>query len=75
MRALDLKAPSGAAKISVSYWMPDMPDMGRSEEVALLQNDHSFSTTLFFSMSGRRQITLKITDGDDSDEYTFDLSV
>jgi hypothetical protein len=68
----DLQAPSNNATIDVTYWMPDMPDMGKSEVASIQQSDGSFLVTLFFSMPGRWEMTLKIKNGSIQDAYVFE---
>ncbi|HBQ21370.1 MAG: hypothetical protein A2Z91_06580 [Deltaproteobacteria bacterium GWA2_38_16] len=68
-------AKTSAQTITVQYDMPTMPSMGTSEEIATYNpEDDFFTTTLFFTMSGRWQITLKLEDGALQDEYTFEIS-
>lgn len=68
-----LESLSDKASITVIYRMPEMPQMGDSEEKTTLQSDGSFLTTLFLSMAGRWQIILKIEDGSLQDEYIFEV--
>lgn len=71
----DLQFPSNDATINVTYWMPDMPDMGKSEAAGIRQPDGSFLITLFYSMPGRWEITLKIKNGSMQDEHVFETKI
>ena len=73
--ARNFSACSSDARLSVTYWMPEMLEMGKSEEAITLQPDGSYTTTLFFSMSGRWQVTISIKDNNVEDEYTFETDV
>jgi len=73
-RTSDLTSVSSDSKINVSYWMPSMPEMGKDEVEATLLPDGRFQATLFFSMAGTWEITLKITEGSLQDEYVFEVS-
>ncbi len=68
----DLKNPSDQATLKITYWMPEMPDMGKSDGVAVRQTDGSYTSTLFFGMPGHWEITLKMQDGNIQDDYVFD---
>lgn len=72
VHATDLRGPSDQAKVSVTYWMPDMPAMGKSEAAATRQADGTYAVTLFFSMAGKWQMTVNLQDGSDQDEYVFE---
>jgi len=72
--ASDLKSTASESKISVSYWMPSMPEMGKDEVQATQLLDGRHEATLFFSMEGTWEITLKITEDSLQDEYVFEVS-
>ncbi len=63
------------AKVTFSYSMPAMPDMGKSEAQGIRQSDGSYIATLFYSMSGRWEVILKIEDNEIQDEYQFDVAL
>lgn len=75
VHAADLSNFSDQAKITISYWMPDMPTMGKSDATAIRQNDGSYEVTLFYSMSGRWEITLTIQDENKQDNYVFETKL
>ena len=72
--ASDLKSTASESKISVSYWMPSMPEMGKDEVQATQLPDGRHEATLLFSMAGTWEITLKITEDSLQDEYVFEVS-
>lgn len=72
VHASDLSGLSDQAKVTISYWMPDMPAMGKSDATATRQADGSYAVTLFFSMAGRWQITVTMQDGSTQDNYVFE---
>ena len=51
-QAKDLASLSSDASVTISYWMPEMPAMGKSDATATRQSDGSFLATLFISMQG-----------------------
>ena len=71
----DLKNLSPNAKVTFSYSMPAMPDMGKFEAPGILQIDGSYKVTLFYSMAGDWEIILKIEDNATQDEYQFDVTL
>lgn len=71
----DLRPPSSLAKIKIAYWMPDMPEMGRVEEMALVQPDGSYRAVVSYAMPGRWEIELKLEDGTFQDELVFNVQV
>ena len=73
--AQDLHQPSTDTKVTFSYWMPEMPSMGKFTETATLQPDGSYLTTLFFSMAGKWEITVRIEEKSGTDEYVFNASI
>ena len=75
VRADNLSSLSDQAKITISYWMPDMPTMGKSDAVAIRQNDGSYEVTLFYSMTGKWEITVTIQDGSKQDNYVFETNL
>ena len=75
VRAADLSSLSDQAKITISYWMPDMPTMGKSDATAIRQNDGSYDVTLFYSMAGKWEITITIQDGTKQDNYVFETNL
>ncbi len=76
VHAPDLHTPSSNAQVShITYWMPAMPEMGKEETQGVRQEDGSFRATLFFSMRGRWEVTLKIKDGEIEDEYVFETEI
>lgn len=70
-----LEPLSDKAKMSVVYRMPEMPQMGDSQDKAMLQSDGSFLITLFLSMAGRWQIIFKVEDGPIQDEYIYEVNL
>lgn len=75
VRAADLAPLTAAAKVRLSYFMPDMPAMGTSDAIATLQADGSYVFTLFYSMSGLWRSTLTIEDGNLQDDFSFETSL
>ena len=75
VRASDLTALSDQAKITVTYWMPDMPDMGKEDAAGARQPDGTFQAALFFGMAGRWEMTVKLEDGALRDEYVFEAKI
>ncbi len=75
VHATDLRSPSEQATLRVTYWMPDHPAMGTSDAVASRQTDGTYRVTLFFSMPGRWQMTVGLTDGSTQDEYVFEATL
>ncbi len=75
VHAGDLSSLSNQAKVSASYWMPDMPAMGKSDAVAAREADGSFAITLFYSMAGRWEVTVTVQDGDKQDNYVFETTL
>jgi len=70
----DLQPLTSQSKIAITYWMPDMPDMGKTDIVASQQEDKSYKATLFFSTSGRWEITVKVQDTNVEDAYVFEVN-
>lgn len=70
----DLHPLSNDAVVRLTYEMPDMPAMGTSEATVARQPDGSFSATLFYSMSGRWRVTVKLQDAGSQDEYVFETT-
>ncbi len=71
----DLQNPSSQAMLSVTYGMPEMPEMPYEEVIATRQENGSYAAILFFSMTGRWEVTLKIQDGSTRDEYAFEVKL
>jgi len=75
VHARDLRGVSEQAKVTVTYWMPDMPAMGKSEATATRQAEGTYAVTLFFSMAGKWQMIVSLQDGDSKDEYVFETTI
>lgn len=71
----DLRPSSSLAKVKVIYWMPDMLEMGKTEEMALLQPDGSYMAVISYVMPGRWEVVLKLEDGTLQDELVFNVQV
>jgi len=71
----DLKNLSENAKVTFTSYMPAMPDMGKTDVQATRQADGSYSATLFYSMGGRWETTVKIEDNEFNDEYVFSAAL
>lgn len=71
----DLSALLSAAKVSFVYWMPEMPDMGKFDEVGQKQADGSYKGSLIFSMRGHWEVNVKIEDGANQDLYVFNVYI
>ncbi len=71
----DLRPLSPEAQVTLTYEMPDMPQMGQETVSATHESDGTFKATLFFSMSGLWEISLKIKDQWIEDTYVFTESV
>lgn len=71
----DLKVVSDQAKLTISYWMPEMPAMGKSDATATRQEDGTYAITLFFSMAGKWEMTLTIQDESKKDDYVFETTL
>ena len=75
VRAKDLKPLSADAKVTFTCEMPQMPEMGTTEVAGQRQADGSYNVSLFYSMGGRWQITIKIEDGASTDVYTHEVAL
>lgn len=71
----DLRPPSSLAKIKITYWMSDMPEMGKVEDMALVQPDGSYMAVVSYAMPGRWEVELKLEDGTLQDEFVFNVQV
>ncbi|MBI2645908.1 MAG: FixH family protein [Deltaproteobacteria bacterium] len=68
----DLRRLSPEGQVTLTYGMPDMPEMGKETITATSQGDGTtFEATLFFSMSGTWEISLNIKDQLIEDTYVF----
>lgn len=72
---LNLSHLSSDAELSISYEMPDMPQMGKETVVASHNPDGTFSASLFYSMSGVWKISLTIKNQLIKDTYVFTKAV
>ncbi len=66
---------SNQAKVSIVYHMPKMPGMGTETETADLNPNGTYTATLFFSMRGWWEVTLKIDDGGMHDELVLQINI
>lgn len=71
----NLQSVSDQAKLAISYWMPEMPAMGKTDVNAIKQEDGTYEATLFFSMLGKWQMTLTIQDESKKDDYVFETTL
>ena len=68
----DLRRLSPECQVTITYGMPDMPQMGKETITATSQSDGTtFEATLFFSMSGTWEISLAMKDQLIEDTYVF----
>lgn len=67
--------PSLDAKVTATYEMPTMPEMGSETAIGIRQSDGSFTLNLFYSMPGKWQITTRFEDGGIADEHSFEISL
>ena|SRR3989338_1727186 len=68
----DLRRLSPECQVTITYGMPDMPQMGKETITATSQSDGTtFEATLFFSMSGTWEISLEVKDQLIKDTYVF----
>lgn len=75
VNADDLSGISDKSKLTISYWMPEMPAMGKTDAEATRQEDGTYNVTLFFSMAGKWQMTLTIQDESKKDDYVFETKL
>ena len=75
LHANDLSGVTDKSKLTVSYWMPEMPAMGKADAEATRQEDGTYNVTLFFSMAGKWQMTLTIQDESKKDDYVFETKL
>ena len=71
----DLRPPTADSRVSVTYWMPDMPDMGKTDAVATRKDDGSFQTSVFFGMPGRWQLDIKFKNDTTEDDQTIEVKI
>jgi hypothetical protein len=71
----DLRTLAADARLSVTYGMPEMPEMGESAGEVTRKSDGSFEVRLFFSMPGRWSVNFKIEDGSVEDHYAFETKI
>jgi len=67
----DLGPISERGKLTVSYWMPEMPGMGKFDALTTRNQDGTYAVTLFFSMAGKWEVTITIQDEIKKDDYVF----
>lgn len=71
----DLLPLSPSAEVSIMYWMPAMPAMGKIEDVLIREADGSYSVDLYYSMLGKWEVNIFVKDGETADEYVFEIEI